>query len=172
MKFIDTPWVDSDSDTRSEEVNIASTSRARSSSNFRQLDLNESMRESSNDDIATLKEKVNRLLHELSITRNAHQLTKDQSNAEIHMLRTEIDLQNSRHEQVVSNLRKRLVESDVARKKMQDQLSTLLAEDVQRTDGLKIRFDELSTRILDTEKWAVEELNQWKAKGRRGERSG
>jgi uncharacterized coiled-coil protein SlyX len=85
------------------------------------------------------------------------------------MLRTEIDLQNSRHEQVVSNLRKRLVESDVARKKMQDQLSTLLAEDVQRTDGLKIRFDELSTRILDTEKWAAEELNQWK--GRRDEHS-
>lgn len=152
---------------------------ARSSSNFKRQDLdgdenpNESMHESSNDDdIATLQEKVNQLLHELIITRNAHQLTKDQSNAEIHMLRTELDVQNSRHEQVVSNLRKRLVESEVARTKMQDQLSTLLAEDVQRTDGLKIRFDELSTRILDTEKWAVEELNQWKAKGRRDEHSG
>lgn len=180
-----TPWIDSDSDTMKPEDEDASGGHAkqkplvlesnypssvsgagaRSNSSRNRLDLDvedEVANVNVNDDISTLKEKVNQLYHELSITRDAHQLSTDQSNADIHMLRNELNLQKSCHEQVVSKLRNRLVESEIARSKLQDQLFTLMEEDVHRAEVLKIRFDEMSTRILDNQKWADEELKYWK----------
>lgn len=174
-----TPWIDSDSHTMEPEdasgnakpkplvgsnyPSSVSGAGARSNSSRIRLDLDvEDEDANDNDDISTLKQKVNQLYHELSITRDAHQLSTDQSNAEIHMLRNELNLQKSCHEQIVSKLRNKLVESEMARTKLQDQLSTLMEEDVHRAEVLKIRFDEMSTRILDNQKWADEELKYWK----------
>ena len=177
-----TPWIDSDSDTMKPDDEDASGNAkqkpldlesnypssvsgagARSNSSRIRLDLDvEDEDANDNDDISTLKQKVNQIYHELSITRDAHQLSTDQSNAEIHMLRNELNLQKSCHEQIVSKLRNKLVESEMARTKLQDQVSTLMEDDVHRAEVLKIRFDEMSTRILDNQKWADEELKYWK----------
>lgn len=175
---IDTPWIDTVSDTGS-EILIATVTQneieqvgvgVRSNSGIK-LDPDddnngnnpwESSTERVSVDVSSLKEQVDQLSHELSVTRDALQLTKDQSIAEIHVLRTELDLQNSRHEQIVSKLRTRLVESELARLKLQDQLSTLMEGDVQREEVVKMRCEEISARILDSHKWVVAELNHWK----------
>lgn len=182
---IDTPWIDSVSDTGSENIIDSETQnvieqvgagagagvRVRSNSGIildpgddddNDNNPGDSSMERVSVDVSSLKEQVDQLSRELSVTRDALQLTKDQSNAEINVLRTELDLQNSRHEQIISKLRARLVESELARLKMQDQLSTLVEGDAQREEKVKMRCEEMSARILDSHKWVVAELNYWK----------
>lgn len=115
-----------------------------------------------NEQVYLLQEHVRQLSHELRITQDAHQLNKDQSRAEIEMLHTELERQNSRHEQIVSSLRNRLVESEMARMKMQDQLSSRMEEDAQRDEELRGRWKEMTTRVLEDKKWVDEQMDYWK----------
>lgn len=114
------------------------------------------------NEIDQLQEQVVQLTHELSITRDSLQLHKDQSRAELEMLHTELDRQNSRHEQIVGSLRSRLVESEMARMKMQDQLSARIEEDVHREEELKSRWKAMTERVLEDKKWVDEQMDYWK----------
>eukprot|EP00579_Thalassiosira_antarctica_P004326 CAMPEP_0201894628 /NCGR_PEP_ID=MMETSP0902-20130614/41096_1 /ASSEMBLY_ACC=CAM_ASM_000551 /TAXON_ID=420261 /ORGANISM="Thalassiosira antarctica, Strain CCMP982" /LENGTH=263 /DNA_ID=CAMNT_0048426721 /DNA_START=34 /DNA_END=822 /DNA_ORIENTATION=+ len=113
-------------------------------------------------EIYHLQEQVGQLSNGLRITQDTHQLSKDQSRAELTMLHTELDRQNSRHEQIVASLRNRLVESEMARMKMQEQLSSRMEEDAQRDEELKARWKEMTTRVLEDKKWVDEQMNYWK----------
>ena len=113
-------------------------------------------------EVYTLQEQVRQLSHELRITQDTHALNRDQSHAEIEMLQTELDRQNSRHEQIVSSLRNRLVESEMARMKMQDQLSSRMEEDTQREEELKSRWTAMSNRVVEDKKWVDEQMAYWK----------
>lgn len=113
-------------------------------------------------EIYSLQEEVRALRHELCITQDTHQMNKDQSRAEITMLHTELERQNSRHELIVASLRNRLVESEMARMKMQDQLSHRMEEDATREDELKSRWKSMTTRVLEDKKWVDEQMNYWK----------
>lgn len=115
-----------------------------------------------NMEIHELQEQVQQLSHELRITQDTHALNRDQSRAEIEMLHAELDRQNSRHEQIVSSLRQRLVESELARMKMQDQLSTRVEEDMQRDEELKKQWGSMNTRVLEDKKWVDEQIAYWK----------
>ena len=112
--------------------------------------------------VYTLQEQVRSLSHELRITQDAHQLNNDQSRAEIELLRTELEHQNIRHEKITSSLRNRLVESETARMKMQDQLSKRVEDDTQREEELKARWKEMIDCVLEDKKWVDEQLTQWK----------
>lgn len=112
--------------------------------------------------IDALKELVQQLSQELRTTQDAHQLNKDQSRSEIELLRSELDRHSSRHDQIVASFRKRLVESETARMKMQDQLSSHMEKDVQREEDLKDRWKHMTTRVLDDTKWVDEQMDYWK----------
>ncbi|KAL7530601.1 hypothetical protein ACHAWF_003445 [Thalassiosira exigua] len=118
--------------------------------------------EALHQEVYTLQEQVHQLTHELRITQDANQLNKDQSSVEISMLQTELDRQNSRHEQIVASLRNRLVESEMARMKMQDQLSARMEEDAQREEDVKSRWKAMTARVLEDKKWVDEQMNYWK----------
>ena len=112
--------------------------------------------------IDALKELVHQLSQELRTTQDAHQLNKDQSRSEIELLRTEMDRHSLRHDQIVASFRKRLVESETARMKMQDQLSLHMEKDVLREEDLKDRWKHMTTRVLEDKKWVDEQMDFWK----------
>ena len=112
--------------------------------------------------IYQLQEQNQQLTHELRITQDSHQINKDQSRAEIEMLHTELDRQNSRHEQIVASLRDRLVESEMARMKMQEQLSNRMDGDAQREEELKTRWEAMAVRVLEDKQWVDEQMTYWK----------
>jgi len=112
--------------------------------------------------IDALQELVQHLSQELRTTQDAHQLNKDQSRSEIELLRSELDRHSSRHDQIVASFRKRLVESETARMKMQDQLSSHMEKDAQREEDLKDRWKHMTTRVLEDTKWVDEQMDYWK----------
>ena len=115
-----------------------------------------------NQKIDALKDLVQHLSQELRMTQDAHQLNKDQSRSEIELLRSELDRQKSRHDQIVASFRKRLVESETARMKMQDQLSSHMEKDMQREEDLKDRWKQMTTRVLEDKNWVDEQMDYWK----------
>jgi len=112
--------------------------------------------------IFTLQEQVRALSHELRITQDANELNKTQSRAEIDMLQSEINQQQSRHEKITASLRNRLVESETARMKMQDQLSKRMEEDKLRDEDLKARWKEMTACVLEDKEWMSQQMSYWK----------
>lgn len=112
--------------------------------------------------IYSLQEQIRSLSHELRMTQDAHQLYKDESLSKIEMLQSELERQNSRHEQIAASLRHRLVESETARMKMQDQLAKRMEEEQQRDEDLKTRWKEMTSCVLEDKKWVDEQMNYWK----------
>ena len=112
--------------------------------------------------IFTLQEQVRALSHELRITQDANELNKTQSRAEIDMLQSEINQQQVRHEKITASLRNRLVESETARMKMQDQLSKRMEEDTLRDEDLKARWKEMTACVLEDKEWMSQQMSYWK----------
>jgi hypothetical protein len=112
--------------------------------------------------IDALQELVQHLSHELRVTQDAHQLDKDQSLSKVELLCSELDRQNSRHAQIVKSFRKRLIESETARMKMQDQLSSYMEKDIQREKVFKDAWKQATTRVIDNTKWVDEQMDIWK----------
>ena len=109
--------------------------------------------------IFTLQEQVRALSHELRITQDANELNKTQSRAEIDMLQSEINQQQVRHEKITASLRNRLVESETARMKMQDQLSKRMEEDTLRDEDLKARWKEMTACVLEDKEWMSQQMS-------------
>jgi len=112
--------------------------------------------------VFTLQEQVRVLSHELRITQDANELNKTQSRAEIDMLQSEINQQQVRHEKITASLRNRLVESETARMKMQDQLSKRMEEDTLRDEDLKARWKEMTACVLEDKEWMSQQMSYWK----------
>jgi len=114
------------------------------------------------EQIHILHQQVSELTHELRNTQESSQLTKDQSSAEIIMLQTELERQNSRYGHIASSLRNRLVESEMARIKIQDHLSSRMEVDARREDELKVQWNELTNRVIEDKEWVDEQMGYWK----------
>lgn len=112
--------------------------------------------------IDALEEQVQHLSHELRVTQDAHQVQRDQSLSEMELLCSELDRQKSRHDQIVESFRKRLIESETARIKMQDQLSAYMEKDIQREKDFKDTWKQATTRVKDDTKWVDEQMDIWK----------
>jgi hypothetical protein len=114
------------------------------------------------EQVAFLCEKVQQLSNELQTTRQSHQLSSDQSRAEITMLQSELKNQRVRHEEIVSSLRKRLVESEMARNKIQEQLIQLVTEENKKEHAVISRWNEIALKVNEDTKWVDEQMACWK----------
>jgi DNA repair exonuclease SbcCD ATPase subunit len=114
------------------------------------------------EQITFLVEKVQQLSNELQTTRQSHQLSSDQSRAEIAMLQSEIKNQRTRHEEIVSTLRKRLVESEMARNKMQEQMMRIVEEENKKEHAVNARWNEMVLKVNEDAKWVDEQMTCWK----------
>jgi hypothetical protein len=112
--------------------------------------------------VTFLYEKVRQLSNELQTTRQSHQLASDQSRAEISMLQSELKNQNARHEEVVASLRKRLVESEMARTQIQDRMVLFVEEDAKKEQGVIRRWNEMASKVNEDTRWVEEQMSFWK----------
>jgi len=112
--------------------------------------------------IQNLLKKIRQLTHELTTTQKSHQLTSDQYRAEISSLHSTIEHQARRHEQIVSALRGRLVESEMARNKMQDALSQKMEQELNRQEEEKKRWNEMIGKVNEDKVWVDEQMKFWK----------
>ena len=115
-----------------------------------------------NKQILELKLQVRQLTNEVETTRDAYQVSSDKSRAEIAMLQTQIEHQNSRHEAITSSLRDRLVESEMARLKMQDQLVASIDSKMKSDEEMKTRWNQMCLRVGEETKWVDEQIDHWK----------
>lgn len=115
-----------------------------------------------NHKIVELQRQVRQLTHELQTTRDTYQLSSDKARAEIAMLQEQIETQNSRHESITSSLRDRLVESELARIKMQNQLVASMEKKATGKEKIKGTWIQISSRIVEENKWVEEQINHWK----------
>lgn len=112
--------------------------------------------------VAFLYEKVRQLSNELQTTRQSHQLSTDQSRAEITMLKCQLQRQKIRHEEVVSLLRKRLVEGEMAKNRIQDQMFLFVEEDTKKEQEMAQRLKEVALKVNEDTKWVSEQMSYWK----------
>ena len=115
-----------------------------------------------NKQILELKLQVRQLTNEVETTRDAYQVSSDKSRAEIAMLQTQIEHQNSRHEAITSSLRERLVESEMARLKMQEQLVASIDSKMKDDEEMKTRWNQMCLRVGEETKWVDEQIDHWK----------
>ena len=115
-----------------------------------------------NKQILELKLQVRQLTNEVETTRDAYQVSSDKSRAEIAMLQTQIEHQNSRHEAITSSLRERLVESEMARLKMQEQLVASIDSKMKSDEEMKTRWNQMCLRVGEETKWVDEQIDHWK----------
>lgn len=114
------------------------------------------------EQVTFLVEKVQQLSNELQTTRQAHQLSSDQYRAEITMLQSELKNQRMRHEEIVSSLRTRLVESELARDKIQEQLMHVVQEESKKEKAVNARWDEMAMKVNEDARWVEEQMSCWK----------
>ena len=114
------------------------------------------------EQVKFLCEKVQQLSNELQTTRQSHQLSSDRSRAEITMLQSELKNQRIRHEEIVSSLRKRLVESELARNKIQDQMMQMAEEENKKELAMTSRWNEMTVKVNEDAKWVDEQMTCWK----------
>jgi hypothetical protein len=114
------------------------------------------------EQITFLVEKVQQLSNELQTTRQSHQLASDQSRAEIAMLQSELKNQRIRHEEIVSTLRKRLVESEMTRSKMQEQMMQIVEVQNKKETAVNSRWNEMILKVNEDAKWVDEQMACWK----------
>ena len=115
-----------------------------------------------NKEILQLQLQVRQLTHELETTREAYHLSSDKSRAEIALLQSQIEHENSRHEKITTSLRNRLVESELARAKMQEQLEDAFATKTKDEEKNKNRWMEMTSRVAEEKKWVDEQMDHWK----------
>lgn len=115
-----------------------------------------------NKQILELKLQVRQLTNEVETTRDAYQVSSDKSRAEIAMLQAQIEHQNSRHDAITSSLRERLVESEMARLKMQDQLVASIDSKMKDDEEMKTRWNQMCLRVGEETKWVDEQIDHWK----------
>jgi hypothetical protein len=115
-----------------------------------------------NDKITELQLQVQQLTHELETTRDAYQLSSDKSRAEIAMLQSQIEHTNARHEQITDSLRSRLVESELARIKMQDQLVVSFDTKTKDEEERKNLWMQMTSTVAEEKKWVDEQMDHWK----------
>ena len=129
---------------------------------------NNSQRESKNDflhlnkQILELQLQVRQLTHELETAQEAHQLLSEKSRAEVALLHTQIQNEKSRHEKITASLRNKLVESELERVKMQDQLRVSAETKIKDDNDVKLRCMEMASRIDDEKKWVDEQMDHWR----------
>lgn len=114
------------------------------------------------EQISFLLEKVQQLSNELQTTRQSHQLSSDQSRAEIKMLRSELKNQRIRHEEIVSSLRARLVESEIARNKIQEQMMSIVEEESKKERAANAKWNEITMKVNEDSRWVDEQISCWK----------
>jgi hypothetical protein len=115
-----------------------------------------------NDRIMELQLQVRQLTHELETTRDAYQLSSDKSRAEIAMLQSQIEHTNARHEKITDSLRSRLVESELARIQMQDQLVASFDTKTKDEEEIKNRWMQMTSTVAEEKKWVDEQMDHWK----------
>jgi len=115
-----------------------------------------------NKQIMELQLQVRQLTHELETTRDAYQLSSDKARAEVALLQSQIEHQNSRHEKITTSLRNRLVESELERMKMQEQLGVSSQTKTKDEEQLKNRWMEMTSRVVEEKKWVDEQMDHWK----------
>lgn len=114
------------------------------------------------EQVKFLCEKVQQLSNELQTTRQSHQLSSEQTRAQVNMLESELKNQRIRHEEVVSSLRERLVESELARNKIQDQMMQMAEEENKKELVMASRWNEMITKVNEDAKWVDEQMACWK----------
>ena len=115
-----------------------------------------------NKEILELQLQVRQLTHELETTRDAYHLSSDKSRAEIAMLQSQIEHENSRHEKIITSLQNRLVESELARVKLQEQLEESLASKTKDEEENNNRWMEMTSMVAEENKWVDEQMDHWK----------
>lgn len=115
-----------------------------------------------NVQIMELQLQVRQLTYELEMTRDAYQLSSDKAGAEIAYLQSQIEHQNSRHEKITTSLRNRLVESEMVRIKMQDQLVLSFDTKTKDEEDMKNRWMQMTSNVTEDKKWVDEQIDHWK----------
>lgn len=78
------------------------------------------------------------------------------------MLQSELKNQRIRHEEIVSTLRKRLVESEMARNRMQEQMMQLVEVENKKETAMNARWNEMILKVNEDAKWVDEQMACWK----------
>lgn len=115
-----------------------------------------------NKQILELQLTVRQLTNELETTREAYQLSSDKSRAEVALLQSQLEDENSRHEKITTSLRNRLVESELARIKMQEQLELSYDTRTKDEEKMKNSWMEMTSRVVEEKKWVDEQLDHWR----------